>query len=223
VIEAVVFDFDGLVFDSETHAFEAVREVMAEHGVEVTLDFWGGVVGHAADFFDPSEYLERHTGVRVPREELEERQGRLFYERIRGQGPLPGVEEALTAARDLRLKIGLASNSTREWVEGQLETLGLRHYFDCVRTADDVERRKPEPDVYLRVLECLGASPRRAVAFEDSPTGATAARRAGLYCVIVPNAITAALEFGEHHLRLDSLLGAEMAELLERIVAAEAS
>lgn len=222
MIEAVVFDFDGLVFDSETHAYEAVRDVLAEHGAEMTLEAWGDVVGRHSGYFDPSEFLERHTGVRVPREELEERQRRRFHERIQGHGPLPGVEEALDAARGLGLKIGLASNSTRHWVEGQLETLALRHYFDCIRTADDVERRKPEPDVYLRVLECLGASPRRAVAFEDSPTGATAARRAGLYCVIVPNAITAALEFGEHHLRLDSLLGAEMAGLLERIVAAEA-
>jgi beta-phosphoglucomutase-like phosphatase (HAD superfamily) len=130
------------------------------------------------------------------------------------------VEETLAAARSLGLRIGLASSSSREWVHGQLARLGLPGWFECIRTRDDVARAKPAPDLYLSVLRHLGVHPSRAVAFEDSPNGALAARRAGMYCVVVPNAVTAALEFGEHHLRLDSLLQAGLADLLARLEAA---
>ena len=140
-----------------------------------------------------------------------------FQARIRGCGPIPGVAEALAAAAVLGLKVGLASSSGSGWVRGQLERLGLLRHFHCVRTAEDVERVKPHPDLYLSVMECLGVPPARAVAIEDSPNGALAARRAGMYCVVVPNPVTAGLAFGPHHLRLESLHGVDLAELLRRL------
>ncbi|HEU4559693.1 MAG TPA: HAD family hydrolase [Longimicrobium sp.] len=220
MIEAVVFDFDGLIFDSETHEYECVRELFAEHGAELPLDVWGACVGREAGYFDPYAYLEERTGVTLDRVEADRRRHRRFQERIQGEGAIPGVEEALRAARSLGLRVGLASSSGRDWVEGQLRRLGLLHFFDCMRTADDVERVKPEPDLYLSVLRCLGVPAGRAVAFEDSPNGALAARRAGMYCVIIPNRITETLQFGEHDLRLESLMQAELADLLARIDAA---
>lgn len=219
MIEAVVFDFDGLVFDSESHEYEVTRELLAEHGAELPLEVWGGCVGREAGFFDPYAWLEERTGRAVDRDAMARMRAERFAARIAGEGPIPGVEEALTAARSLGLRVGLASSSGREWVEGQLRRLGLLHHFHCIRTADDVERVKPEPELYLSVLRCLGVEPRRAVAFEDSPNGALAARRAGMYCVVVPNPVTAALEFGEHDLRLESLMQAELADLLARLAA----
>ena len=221
MIEAVVFDFDGLIFDSETHGFEVAREVMAEHGVELTMEVWSGVVGTHSGAFDPVAFIESRIGAPVDREAVEEVLWQRFYARIETQDALPGVKEVLEATRALGLKVGLASNSTHEWVDGQIARLGLAHYFHCVRTADDVERPKPAPDLYLEVLRCLDVPPERAVAFEDSPTGALAAKRAGLYCVVVPNPITAALEFGEHDVRLESLLHEELSELLARIAEAD--
>jgi HAD superfamily hydrolase (TIGR01509 family) len=220
LIEAVVFDFDGLVFDSETHEYETVVELFAEHGAELPLEVWGQCVGREVGFFDPFAYLEECTGARVDRDGLDARRRARFFERVETEGPIPGVEEALRAARSLGLKVGLASSSGRDWVEPQLRRLGLWRYFDCVRTADDVERVKPDPELYRSVLHCLGVEPSRAVAFEDSPNGALAAKRAGMFCVVVPNRITAALQFGEHDLRLESLMQAELAELLGRISAA---
>lgn len=219
LIEAVVFDFDGLIFDSETHEYETVREQFAEHGAELPMEVWSLCIGRSADFFDPYAYLEERTGAAVDRAGLAERRRMRFAERIRGEKAIPGVEEALRAARSLGLRIGLASSSERRWVEGQLRELGLWHYFECVRTREDVEHAKPWPDLYRSVLACLGVDPRRAVAFEDSPNGALAARRAGMYCVIVPNGVTAGLEFGEHDLRLESLMQAELADLLARLEA----
>ncbi|HYJ79416.1 MAG TPA: HAD family hydrolase, partial [Longimicrobiaceae bacterium] len=211
--------FDGLIFDSETHEFATVCELFTEHGVELTLEVWSQCVGREAGFFDPYAHLEELTGRPLDRAALAGVRRRRFQERILAEGPIPGVEEALRTARSLGLRVGLASSSTRRWVQGQLERLGLLEYFDCIRTSDDVERAKPEPDLYLSVLECLGVPPQRAVALEDSPNGALAARRAGLYCVVVPNPVTARLEFGEHDLRLDSLLQAGLAEVLARVVA----
>lgn len=222
MIEAVVFDFDGLVFDSETHEYETVREQFAEHGAELPLEVWSACIGRAPDFFDPWAYLEERTGIAVDRARLIERRRARFAERIRGQPAIPGVEEALRAAKALGLRIGLASSSDRRWVEGQLRALGLWHFFECVRTREDVDNAKPFPDLYRSVLACLGVEPRNTVAFEDSPNGALAARRAGMYCVIVPNPVTAGLEFGEHDLRLESLMQAQIADLLARLEAGAA-
>jgi HAD superfamily hydrolase (TIGR01509 family) len=222
VIEAVVFDFDGLIFDSEIHEYETVAELFAEHGAELPLEVWGECVGREAGFFDPYAYLEERTGARVDREALDLRRRARFHERVAGEGPIPGVEEALRAARSLGLKVGLASSSGRQWVEPQLRRLGLWHYFDCVRTGDQVKRAKPDPELYRSVLHCLGVDPSRAVAFEDSPNGALAAKRAGMFCVVVPNRVTAGLAFGEHDLRLESLMQAELADLVARISAAAA-
>jgi HAD superfamily hydrolase (TIGR01509 family) len=220
VIQAVVFDFDGLVFDSERHEYEAVCELYAEHGAELPLEVWGECVGREAGYFDPHAYLEQAIGRSLDRAVLEERRRRGFHQRIAGQGPLPGVEEMLQAAAGMGLKIGLASSSGRAWVTGQLERLGLLQHFACIRTRDEVSRVKPEPELYLSVLRCLGVEPGQAVAFEDSPNGALAARRAGMYCVVVPNLVTASLAFGDHHLRLESLLRVELAGLLRRLEAA---
>jgi HAD superfamily hydrolase (TIGR01509 family) len=222
LIEAVVFDFDGLVFDSETHEYETVRELFTEHGAELKLEVWSRCVGRAANFFDPYAHLEELTGRTLDREALRALRRSRFSARIEGTGPIEGVEDALAAARALGLKVGLASSGSREWVRGQLERLGLLERFDCIRTREDVAHAKPDPELYLSVLECLGVRPRDAVAFEDSPNGALAARRAGMYCVVVPNQVTEGLEFGEHDLRLDSLAGADLAELLARLVAGSA-
>lgn len=222
MIEAVVFDFDGLIFDSETHEYETVAELFAEHGAELPLEVWSDCIGRAPGYFDPYAYLEERTGARVDRDALDALRRSRFFERVQGVGPIAGVEEALRAAKSLGLRIGLASSSNREWVEPQLRRLGLWHYFECVRTGDEVERAKPDPELYRSVLRCLGVEATRAVAFEDSPNGALAAKRAGMYCVIVPNRVTAGLAFGEHDLRLESLMQAELADLLARISAAAA-
>jgi HAD superfamily hydrolase (TIGR01509 family) len=219
LIEAVVFDFDGLIFDSETHEYETVLELFTEHGADLPLEVWGQCVGREPGFFDPYAYLAERTGRVVDPVSLEERRRIAFHSRVERAGAIPGVEEALRAAHSLKLRIGLASSSNRGWVEPQLKRLGLWHYFQCVRTREDVERAKPDPELYRSVLRCLGVEPRNAVAFEDSPNGALAATRAGMYCVIVPNPITATLVFGEHDVRLESLMQAELADLLARVEA----
>ncbi len=218
MIQAVVFDFDGTIFDSESHVYGVARDLFAEHGAELPLEVWAECVGRAAGYFDAIAYLEECTGRALDRDALNRLRRERFTERVAGQGPLPGVREALASAHARGLRLAVASSGSREWVEGQLERLELRRYFDCVLTADDVRQVKPDPELYVAALRCLGVEPERAVAIEDSPNGALAARRAGMYCVVVPNSVTATLAFGDHHLRLESLDGVELSEVLKRVV-----
>ncbi|MDB4948995.1 MAG: yhcW [Gemmatimonadetes bacterium] len=221
MIEAVVFDFDGLVFDSETHEYDVVREIFREHGAELPLEVWGRCVGRASGWFDPFAHLEDCIGRPVDREALAALRHERFHARIQGQGPLPGVEATIDAARAHGLRVGLASSGTRRWVHGQLERLGLLHRFDAVRVREDVREVKPDPELYLSVLAALGVEPANAVAFEDSPNGALAARRAGMRCVVIPNAVTAGLEFGDTDLRLESMLDVQLPALFDRLLASE--
>ncbi|WP_018130965.1 HAD family hydrolase [Effusibacillus pohliae] len=217
MIKAVVFDFDGLIFDTETHEYRVLQEIYGEYGAELPLDVWGQCVGTHANFFDAYAYLESCTGKPVDREVLGKRRLEMFEERVQTETALPGVENYLAAAKRLGLKIGLASSSSRQWVTRWLTKLNLIDYFECIRTSDDVEHVKPDPALYLRALECLGVEPWQAIAFEDSPNGALAAKRAGMHVVIVPNFVTRSLPFGEHDLRLDSLAELELEQVIERL------
>jgi HAD superfamily hydrolase (TIGR01509 family) len=173
-------------------------------------------VGTHSGAFDAHAYLEECVGRPLDREEIARLRRERFFARIEREGALAGVEVCLEAAGAMGLRVGLASSSRRDWVVGQLSRLGLLPFFEAVRTADDVEHVKPDPELYLGVLDALGVAPSEAVAFEDSPNGALAARRAGMRVVVVPNSVTAALEFGEHDLRLESL-EVELATLLARL------
>ncbi len=113
--------------------------------------------------------------------------------------------------------MALRWSSSRDWVKGHLERLGIVDLFDCLRARDDVEHVKPEPDLYLASLDCLGVVAAEAVAIEDSPNGITAAKSAGLRCVVVPNSITAGLDLSQADLRLASLAEITLPQLLDKL------
>ena len=115
------------------------------------------------------------------------------------------------------MKLGMASSSRRKWVNGHLTRLGLIQHFDSIKCADDVQRTKPDPDLYLAALGALGLQGHEAVALEDSPNGIAAAKAAGLFCVAVPNTLTRQLPLDGVDLVLDSLADLPMKDLLERL------
>lgn len=139
---------------------------------------------------------------------------------VLAQKLLPGVAEHLEEARAIGLKLGVASSSTRDWVGGHLARLGILDRFVCLRCRDDVANAKPEPDLYIAVLECLGVLASEAIAVEDSPNGVLAAKRAGLRCVAIPNSITARLDLGQADVLLGSLADITLADLLRKVEAA---
>ena len=218
LIRAIVFDFDGLILDTEEPVYRSWLEVYQAHGEDLPFDRWVQIVGSTTSGFHPQHHLEERLGRPLPQEVLDRRVGRRT-EMILANAVLPGVAEHLDAARELGLRLGCASSSTQDWVRGHLARLGILERFECIRCRDDVAHAKPEPDLYVAVLDCLGVAADEAIAIEDSPNGVTAAKRAGLRCVAIPNSITARLDLSQADLVLNSLADLSMAELLERLTA----
>ena len=210
-----MFDFDGLILDTEEPVYRSWLEVYQAHGEELPFERWVQIVGSTTTGFHPQYHLEERLGRTLPKEVLDRRIGRRT-EMILAQAVLPGVVQHLDAARERGLKLGVASSSTREWVAGHLARLGILERFECLRCRDDVANAKPEPDLYLAVLECLGVDASEAIAIEDSPNGVAAAKRAGMRCVAIPNSITARLDLSEADITLTSLAELTLGQLLER-------
>lgn len=216
MVRALIFDFDGLIVDTESPEFKAWQAVFDECGGMLSLEDWAGSVGRSELCLDPYAELERQTGRSVVREEVRARKRELFQLFFSDRGMLPGVREYLDDARELGLAIGLASSASRDWIEGHLERLEIGHYFAAVRAEEDVERAKPDPELFLATLAALGVSPEEGIALEDSPNGLLAAKRAGLFCLAVPNSITRQLDLEEADLRVDSLADLPLEQLLAR-------
>jgi HAD superfamily hydrolase (TIGR01509 family) len=204
VVRGLVFDFDGLIVDSERPVYQAWSEVYGLYGQELSLDVWKTVIGHGPGFFDPVAELERRLGTALDGEALRARYRARQRELMEAEPILPGVREWGEEARALGVSLGVASNSRRAWVTGNLERLGLDGW-QCVCCFDDVDRPKPAPDVYVAVLVGLGLAPHEAIAVEDSPSGVQAAKAAGLFCVAVPGSLTADADYSEADLVLPSL------------------
>ena len=212
-LQALLFDFDGLVLDTETPSFESWVAIFREQGVELALGDYIQCVGTHGSAFDAVSRLEEMTGRSQDREALQERHRRTAMERIVRQAPLPGVVPLLREARERGIRCAVASSSPSEWVVGHLDRLGLRDRFDSVVCRHDVERVKPAPDLFLEALKRLRVSPGAGAVFEDSLNGVKAAKTAGLFCVAVPNAVTRGLPLDGADLLLPSLEGFTLAVL----------
>jgi HAD superfamily hydrolase (TIGR01509 family) len=217
VIHAILFDFDGLIIDTETPIYDAWQRAYGDHGCSLTLEDYAGCLGSNHDVFDPYADLERKAGRKLPWERIKPQISEFYTAAIREQDALPGVRDCLASARAMGLRIGLASSSTREWVTGHLTRLELLPFFDAIRTREDVARLKPEPDLFLAGLKSLGADPDSTFVLEDSPNGILAAKRAGIFVVAVPNGMTRDLPLNEPDMRIESLAHVPLPQLLERI------
>ncbi len=216
VVRALVFDFDGLIIDTEVPVYRAWAEVYERHGEQLSAEFWASIIGYGDTHFDPMGDLERRLGRPLDREALQSARRLRQTELTVALEILPGVREWRRDATATGVRLGVASSSNRAWVTGHLERLGLDGW-DCVRCGGDVERTKPAPDLYLSVLECLGVDASEAVAVEDSRVGVEAAKAAGLYCVAVPSSMTAGHDFSRADLVLRSLAEVSSAEVAARI------
>ena len=184
--KAIVFDFDGLIVDTEFPEYEAWLGIFRSYGVDLPLSVWTPHIGGGDDGFDIYAHLAELTGKPIDRDELRDRRRAAFATLFENAVPLPGVEDYIASARDRGIRIGIASSSTHSWVDPKLQQIGLSDTFDTVVCSDDVGSAKPNPASYLKALADLGVTPDEAFALEDSPTGVQAAKNAGLLCVAVP-------------------------------------
>lgn len=218
MIHALIFDFDGLILDTEWPEYLSWQEQYQTAGCELPLPTWIESIGTTAQF-DPYVLLAELSGRPVDKAVVRAAQRARFAELMAAQTPLPGVLDYLDAAKGRGLKLGVASSSSRDWVEGYLVQHGLADLFDCVKCSDDVPNVKPDPALYRAALDALGVSSQAAVALEDSLNGLAAAKAAGLFCVVVPNRLMQGHSFAQADLRLDSLAHMPLDAVLEHVTA----
>ena len=185
-LDAVVFDFDGLIVDTETAIYEAAAAAFAAHGHDVSVEQWSTIVGlgdHDGAWY---RALTADLGIDLDRAAFDveyDKQDRSWFDHLPA---LPGVEALVLGLVEAGVPLAIASGSSVGWLELHLDRLGLRKQFTVLAGVDRVERPKPAPDAYLLACAELGAEPARSVALEDSAHGIVAAKAAGLRVVAVP-------------------------------------
>jgi putative hydrolase of the HAD superfamily len=215
-VRGLLFDFDGLIVDTESPSLAAWRWLYEQHGQELALERWSAAIGTIGGF-DPLGHLEELVGSPLEREVLAARTREHELTLVEAEELRPGIADYLAEAERLGLKKAIVSSSSRAWIDRHLRRLERVFGWDAIVTAEgDEKRAKPTPTLYLEVLDLLGLETEEAIAFEDSPNGIRAAKAAGLFCVAVPNPVTAALGLDAADLVLDSLAGLPLPELLER-------
>ncbi len=215
-IKALIFDFDGLILDTETTLLHSWEEIYAEYGISVSLPEWASLLGSSTDPAEAYEIIEKHIGESVDRAAIRARRTQRELELQKSEEVMPGVLDLIAEAKERNLRLGVASSSDRNWVLGHLTKLGLHTNFESIRCADDVSNTKPSPDLYLAVLNDMGLQPHQAIAFEDSLHGVEAVKRAGIFCVAVPNNVTHHLPMPEADLTVSSLSEMELEEYITK-------
>jgi HAD superfamily hydrolase (TIGR01509 family) len=185
VIEAVVFDMDGVLIHSE-EVWDEVREAyVRERGGRYDAEVQRAMMGMSSTEW--SRYLHETAGVPDEPEAINEEIVRRMLEAYRRRLPL--ADGAVDAVRRLaaRYRLGLASSSNRPLIDTVLDVTGLGQYFAATVSSEEVARGKPAPDVYLEAARRLGVDPTRAAAVEDSHGGIRAAKAAGMRVIAIPN------------------------------------
>jgi HAD superfamily hydrolase (TIGR01509 family) len=218
-LASVVFDFDGVVLDSETPEYEAHRLIFARCGAELTVEEWCEGIGVLVDGHDELWHARlRARSANAPDRAAFEAERRRHFVALVSREPMAGITALLDALDAIGVPAAIASTAPARWVLDAAERIGIRHRFQTIVTCDDVTRRKPAPDVYLEALRRLGADAAASVAIEDSGPGIASAKAAGLKVVAVPHWLTARHDLSGADLRVPSaaaIIVQRLQELLE--------
>ena len=218
MIKALIFDFDGLILDTETPEVFVWQNIYKENGFDLPVGEWEKTVGgYGISDFNPARHLSHLSGGRLDPVALQSRY-RLEADAIIHANPiLPGVMDLIHAAQANGLKVAIGSSSPHSRVDDHTQRLDIYHHFDHIVCQDDVApgRTKPHPDIYLKALEKLDVENTEAVVFEDSPNGVLASKRAGVFVVAVPNPLTIKMNV-KGDLTVSSLAELSLQDLMER-------
>lgn len=223
-LQALIFDFDGLILDTETPEVKVWQAIFREHGRELPVDEWAKTVGgYGLSTYNAAAHLAELTGLEAA--PLYARYRRESDAIINASPVLPGVLDLIEAGTRRGLGLAVASSSPHAWVDSHLSRLGLDSRFEAVLCADDVApgRTKPNPDLFLLAAERLGVPKEAAVVFEDSRNGVRAARSAGIFVVAVPNPLTIRLGVDGANLTVGSLAEVSLDKLDELLTANKGS
>lgn len=194
LIKGLIFDFDGLILDTETAWYESYFDVLkSKYNYELDLKDFVKCVGANNEIL--FKILKEDLGNKLDEDQVfKEVQER--HQNIVSEKPLrEGVLDYLKEAKNLELKLAICTSSKEEWINKHLTNKGIIEYFDCFVTADDVERIKPHPDLFNQTIKSLNIDKEELLVFEDSLNGLLSSEKAGIKTVIFPNPVTEHLDF----------------------------
>jgi HAD superfamily hydrolase (TIGR01509 family) len=194
-VRALIFDFDGLILDTEVAIFDAWRELYQSHGFTLTIETWAQCVGSDFGHYDPQVELEQFVGRTLDWQPLIDQRRKRVNDILTGKEPMPGVRDRLREAQDHGIVCAVASSSSHHWVDGWLAKLGLSSYFSHTTCLEDTGKAKPDPSLFLHAAAALKSDPAETIVLEDSLNGLRAAHAAGMRCIVVPCEVTKHLSF----------------------------
>ena len=212
-LQAIIFDFDGTILNTEAAEFAALADVFAEHGTQISHDDVMPYIGGATEIPWLDILAERAT-TSVDFTSIRAKKNDAARRHVETLAPRPGIIELLAEASSAGIALGIASNAPRWWVESHTTRLGIRDYFTAILGVDDVRLGKPHPQLYVDVCCLVGADPLASLAIEDSAPGVNAAIAAGLTCIVSPTQITHHVEFHPAAIRIESLDGVRLNDLV---------
>lgn len=191
----IIFDFDGVIVDTEWAIYQSWVHLYAREGQTISIETYSPCLGAGYSHWDPAAHLEKLTGKSYDWEaETPVRQARLEAD-LERMGLMPGVRRFMDSCHAHHIPMTVASSSSRRWVAGWLQKLGIEQEFAGVFCRTDGYPVKPNPDLFLAAQACLQLPAEDCLVIEDSQNGVLAASNAGIPCVAVPNRMTAIGDF----------------------------
>jgi putative hydrolase of the HAD superfamily len=192
---AVLFDFDGVLVDTEWAIYQSWKRVFEAHGQHLPLEIYTRCIGSDFATWSPKTHLEELTGLAFDWHDLDARRQVEILKELTHEGPMHGAILALEALNAAGIPAAVVSSSSHHWVDGWLEKLGLTRHFQAIVCRGDAPRIKPAPDLFLEAAKRLDLPPNACLVIEDSLNGLKAAKAAGMAVWVVPNRVTECLDF----------------------------
>ncbi|MCU0748554.1 MAG: HAD family hydrolase [Akkermansiaceae bacterium] len=192
---AVLFDFDGVVVDTEWAIYQAWKRTFGAHGQPLPLEIYTRCIGTDFATWSPKTHLEELTGLAFDWHDLDARRQEEIMAELAHEGPMHGVVDLLEKLKSRQIPCAVVSSSSHQWVDGWLERLGLAGYFQTTVCRGDAARIKPAPDLYLEAAKQLSLEASQCLVIEDSLNGVISAKAAGMSVWVVPNRVTECLDF----------------------------
>lgn len=201
-MKAFIFDCDGIIVDSEKISKESTKVVFKKLGIpysDENINFclgrrWEEILDYFSKKYDFKQ--DKKTIIKMYEKEYEKNAKNLTA--------LPGINDIISNIRKAGYSIGVATSGTKKKLTFNLKTTGLENMFDVLTTCEEVNKGKPDPEIYLLTAEKLNINPQECIVFEDSPTGVTSAKKAGMQVIAITNSVSRE-KLNEADLILDSL------------------
>jgi HAD superfamily hydrolase (TIGR01509 family) len=204
-INVVLFDFDGILVDTEWVIYQSWLRFYKKHEQELPLDIYTQCIGSDFDTWSPKTHLENLTGKFFLWEKEDKKRQYEIESELVHEGLMSGMAELLDALRSSGKRMSVVSSSSHRWVEGWINRLGVRDYFEEVICKGDAPRIKPAPDLYLEAMHRMKVNADDCLVIEDSANGVKAAKEAGAFVVAVPNHVTCGLDFSQANVVCNSM------------------